>query len=75
MAYLKNQQLLNEFGTHVRKLRTEKSMTLEALAYVADIELSQIYRIEKGKTNLSLSTIDAIAKGLEISIGELLSTF
>lgn len=75
MAYLKNQKLLTDFGIHIRKLRTAKGMTMEELAYASDIELSQIHRIEKGKTNLSLSTIDAVAKGLELSIGELLKGF
>ncbi len=75
MAYLKNQNLLTAFGEHVRMLRKKKGMTLEELAYASDIELSQVHRIEKGKTNLALSTVDAIAKGLEISIGELLKTF
>lgn len=75
MGQLKNQKLLDEFGAHVRKLRQEKGMTLEELAYASEIELSQVHRIEKGKQNLYLSTIDAIAKGLEISIGELLKDF
>lgn len=75
MVYLKNQKLLNDFGAHIRKLRLAKKMTLEELAYASDIELSQVHRVEKGKTNLSLSTIDTLAKGLEISIGELLKDF
>lgn len=75
MAYLKNQKLLTDFGIHVRKIRQAKGLTLEELAYASDIELSQIYRIEKGKTNLSLSTIEAVSKGLELSIGELLKEF
>lgn len=75
MGYLKNQKLLTAFGLHVRELRQSKGMTLEELAYACDIELSQVHRIEKGKTNLSLSTLDAIAKGLEISIGELLKDY
>ncbi len=75
MAQLKNQKLLDEFGVHVRHLRQERGLTLEELAYACDIELSQVHRIEKGKTNLSLSTIEAIAKGLELSIGELLKDF
>lgn len=75
MGYIKNQKLLTALGNHVRKLRQAKGMTLEELAYECDIELSQVHRIEKGKTNLSLSTLDAIAKGLEIPIGELLKDF
>jgi transcriptional regulator with XRE-family HTH domain len=75
MGQLKNQELLDKFGAHVRKLRSQRDMTLEELAYASDIELSQVHRIEKGRTNLSLSTVEAIAKGLNISIAELLRDF
>lgn len=75
MGYLKNQKLLTSFGLHVKKMRLARKMTLEELAYASDIELSQVHRIEKGKTNLSLSTLEAIAKGLEMTIGELLKDF
>lgn len=75
MGYLKNQKLLTAFGLHVKQMRLSKEMTLEELAYASDIELSQVHRIEKGKTNLSLSTLEAIAKGLEMKIGELLKDF
>lgn len=75
MAYLKNQKLLDDLGAHVKKLRQEKGMTLEDLANESEIELSQVHRIEKGQTNLYLSTLDAIAKGLGTTLGELLKGF
>lgn len=50
-------------------------MTQEELAYASDMELSQVYRIEKGKVNATITTIEALSKGLEISIGELLKEF
>jgi len=40
---------------------------MEALANLAEIELSQIYRIETGKINPKLTTIMLVAKALEIS--------
>ena len=75
MAQVKNQKLLDEFGEHVRNLRVAKKMTLEDLAYASNLELSQIHRIEKAKTNLSISTLDTLAKGLDMTIGELLKDF
>jgi transcriptional regulator with XRE-family HTH domain len=68
---LRNNILLKKFGVHLRQIRQDKKLSLEALAYEADIELSQVYRVEKGLVNPTLSTLNALAKGLEISISEL----
>ncbi|MCB0741154.1 MAG: helix-turn-helix transcriptional regulator [Chitinophagaceae bacterium] len=62
---------MKKFGTHLREIRKNKGLSLEALAYEADIELSQVYRIEKGLINPTLSTLNALAKGLGIRISEL----
>jgi len=72
---LRNEKLLETFGKRVRKLRIEKNLTLEELAFACDIELSQVHRIEKGKVNITLSTMEVLAKGLETSIGKLLQDF
>ncbi len=44
---------------------------MEGLANLADIELSQIYRIETGKINPKLLTILLIARALEVEPEEL----
>jgi predicted transcriptional regulator len=48
-----------------------KKLTMQQLANQADIEISQIYRIETGKINPKLSTILSIARALEISAKDL----
>jgi len=48
-------------------------MTLEQLAFEADIELSQVHRVEKGKINPTLTTLMALAKGLDITLAELMT--
>ena len=72
MNNLRNEELLKKFGEHVRQLRLAKGVTQEALSYDCDMELSQIHRIEKGKVNTTLSTLEALAKGLNTTISELL---
>lgn len=71
MNYLRDNKILIAFGNNVRKLRNAKKLSLEALAFEADVELSQIYRLEKGKINPTLTTILAIAKALDIEPAEL----
>jgi transcriptional regulator with XRE-family HTH domain len=75
MNNLRNEKLLIRFGDHLRALRLARDLTQEDLAYACEMELSQIYRIEKGKVNATISTLEALSKGLEISIGELLKDF
>jgi transcriptional regulator with XRE-family HTH domain len=72
MNHLRNQKLLTRFGAKLKKLRKSKGLTLEYLAYECEMELSQIHRIEQGKINPTLSTLEALAKGFNLSISELL---
>ncbi len=65
-----NDELI-QFGLNLRRLRKEKMLTMEGLANLADIELSQIYRIETGKINPKLLTILLIARALEVEPEEL----
>ena len=73
MNNLRNTDQLIKFGNHLRALRTSKKMTLERVAFGADVEISQIYRIEKGKINPTLTTLIAISKSLEMNIGEVVN--
>ena len=70
----RNTDQLIKFGNHLRALRTSKKMTLVQVAAAAGVELSQVYRIEKGKINTTLSTLITLSTALEISMGELLNT-
>lgn len=60
------QELIKAFGLNLRRLRMEKELSMEKLANLAEIELSQIHRIETGKINPKLTTILIIAKALQI---------
>ena len=60
------------FGLHMRALRKERNMTLQALAFEADVELSTIHRIEKAQLVITLDLVFSIAKALKIKPGELL---
>ncbi len=72
MNNLRDKELLIKFGERLKTIRNEHNMTLEQLAFASDIEISQVHRIEKGSINPTLSTLSALAKGLEMSIAELI---
>lgn len=71
MNNLRNQETLEQFGDKLKTLRITKGLTLEQLAFEADIELSQVHRVEKGKVNPTLTTLMALAKGLGVPLSEL----
>lgn len=58
-------------GKRIRELRTLKNLTPIALAVRCGMERSNLSRIEAGRTNPTLSTLNKIAKGLEITLHEL----
>jgi transcriptional regulator with XRE-family HTH domain len=57
---------MRAFGMHLRTLRKQQGLSQEELNYRADLELSQISRIERGVINTSLSQILAIAAALKL---------
>ena len=66
MKYLRNEVEIKHFGKWVRQIRIAKNISQENLAYDAEIEYSQVSRIERGIINTSISQVFAIAKALNI---------
>lgn len=60
------------FGRNVRKLRQQRRMTQEKLAFEAEIDLTYVGGIERGKRNPSLLVMVRIADGLSVSVTKLL---
>lgn len=71
MNNLRDKEILTGFGKRLKEIRTVKGLTLQELAFEADIELSQVHRVEKGKINPTLTTLVALSKGLGITLAEL----
>ena len=69
----RNEKILKRFGKHLEKIRLEKKFSLRKLADEADVDFSQIHRIEKGQTNPSLTMLLALAEALGVSTNELLN--
>lgn len=63
---VRNQEYLTEFGKNLKKLIERKEKTPEGVAALGNIETKQVYRVINGEYNISLSTLLAIARGLEI---------
>lgn len=61
------------FGLKVQQLRKEVGMSQEKFALSIDMDRTYLASVEAGKRNISLCNIEKIAKGLNISVSELLS--
>jgi transcriptional regulator with XRE-family HTH domain len=61
-----------DFGREIRRRREAQRMTLEQLAASAGLTPNYIGTIENGKRDPSLSTILALAAGLQVPPAELL---
>lgn len=61
-----------KFGKLVKDWRESKGLTQEKLAFAAEISVTYMSKIENGLANVSLDTICKLAKGLRISVSELM---
>jgi transcriptional regulator with XRE-family HTH domain len=67
----RNDAYLKAFGENLRKLRKKHGMTMMELAFEADIEYSQVAKIERGLINTTISTAYNLAMALGINQHEL----
>ena len=67
----RNAKYLKAFGEHFRKVRKNQGMTMMELAFEADVEYSQIAKIERGVINTTISTIQILAQALGVTPPEL----
>ena len=65
-------KVLFQFGTRLKQLRLEKGLTQEQFALKCGLHKNYIGMIERGERNPSLINIEVIAKGLEITMSDLM---
>jgi transcriptional regulator with XRE-family HTH domain len=59
-------------GKNIRRLRVQKGLTQEELAFEAEIDLTYVGGIERGRRNPSLMVLVRIAKALGVQLPRLL---
>ena len=62
----RNQDYIEAFGRHLKSLRENVGLSQEELANRSGLAFSQIGRFERGVRSPTLSTIKALADGLEV---------
>ncbi|ELY2566170.1 helix-turn-helix transcriptional regulator [Cronobacter sakazakii] len=59
--------LLSKVSFVIKKIRLEKGMTQEDLAYKSNLDRTYISGIERNSRNLTIKTLELIIKGLGVS--------
>ena len=62
------------FATNLRRLRNEKGISQDDLAYEAGVSRSYLSQLEKGAFYASLKIVGRLAEALDAEPGELLKT-
>lgn len=60
-------------GDNLKRLRAEKSLSLDAVAKLSGVSKSMLGQIERGEVNPTISTLWRIANGLKVSFTALVS--
>jgi transcriptional regulator with XRE-family HTH domain len=60
-------------GKNVRKIRQQRGITQEKLAFEAEIDLTYVGGIERGKRNPSLLVMARVAEALSVPLAKLLA--
>ena len=65
--------IIKKFGQNLKKMRVEKEISQERLAFMAKLHRTYISDVERGNRNISLINIEKIAKALNIDLRDLLN--
>ncbi len=71
IAPVRQPSITVSFGNRLRTLRTKHGYTQTQLATYLGIDRSFISDVERGKKNMSLTYLETVAQGFNISLSEL----
>ena len=66
-------EIVKVIGTHLRRLRTEQSLSLSDLARSSGVAKATLSALEGGRGNPTLETLSALAAALQIPMGDLIT--
>jgi len=65
--------LKERFGPLIGRLRVARNLSQEKLAHLSGLHATTISEVERGKTDVTLGTLEALARGLGIEPGDLIT--
>lgn len=67
--------IIKVVGVNLKRLRSGKKLSMQDLATLADMEKSQIFKIEKAKIDVKISTLNNLAHALDVDMNEFFQPF
>ncbi|GLS44207.1 helix-turn-helix domain-containing protein [Methylobacterium brachythecii] len=58
-------------GWNLRRLRVEQGLSQERLALAAGIDRAYVGRVERGSENVTVTTLEVMARALSVAVGDL----
>ncbi|WP_424492722.1 helix-turn-helix domain-containing protein [Salinimicrobium sp. GXAS 041] len=68
---MRDETLQKKVGKRIQEIRQIKNISQQELAAKCNFEKSNMSRLESGRVNFTLATLNRVAQGLEVSIVEL----
>jgi len=68
---IEESSLLVKIGSRIKQLRKEKEVRQVDLAFNIDMDDGSLRRIERGQANLTVKTLEKIARGLDVPMKDL----
>lgn len=65
-------EINDRLGLNIRRLRESQGLSQEGLAVLADLHRTYIGQIERSEKNISIRSLERIARALNVAIGDLL---
>jgi len=66
-------ELRNILAQNIRNYRQEKKISQEELAAICGLHRTYIGSVERSERNVTLSTLEALAEALNVSVADLLT--
>jgi transcriptional regulator with XRE-family HTH domain len=63
-----NDKFLKALGKNIDRIRKEKGLSFQEMAYCCDIEKANIVKLTSRGENITVNTLYKIAKGLGVSL-------
>ena len=68
---MKKEEIYIKIGLKIRELRIERNFSIQQFSDLLNIEYNNLIRIEKGRTNPTISTLYKISQFLDIKLSEI----
>jgi len=68
---MKKEEICRKIGLKIRELRIERNFSIQQFSDLLNIEYNNLIRIEKGRTNPTISTLYKISQFLDVKLSEI----